>query len=386
MEPPVPDDQRRPRRDASKRLYVLWGISLALTAALGLVLLLVVLPLMRLHEELRTSVVPHLDPTSSYAGAPPGEVVDRLGGPGRGAGRLSLYLRLPQRVTGLLQRRAAALTLKYCGSPARPALERCLEGDHDPFVRMTAAEGIGDLHPPAESSIPLLVEALKDPDRRVRSAAAWAAVRTCSTGKEAVAPLTAVLEAPVDIRAIAAAARKLGLIGAAAKGSVPSLLKTLSAAEWWARAEAAEALGKIGPAAGGAVEPLVRALADESARVRLEVSRALAAIGPPPRASLPALVTALGAAELRVRIGAARALGRMGPAAKDAVPDLVAALDGEEWYFRCAAIWALGEIGPAARKAVPALEKALEDRDKDVREEARKALKKIGGGAPSPAP
>jgi len=106
-----------------------------------------------------------------------------------------------------------------------------------------------------EPAVPALIEALKDPEARVRNAAASA----------------------------------LWGLGPKARSAVPTLAAALADSDDGVRLGAVMALESVGPDAAAAVPALSRAVRDRDGNVRLWAAKALAKIGPPARSALPAL-------------------------------------------------------------------------------------------------
>jgi len=109
-----------------------------------------------------------------------------------------------------------------------------------------------------EASVPSLIPALKDPEARVRNAAAAA----------------------------------LWGLGPKARGAVGALAEALGDPDAGVRLGVAMALEGVGPAASPAVPALARAVRDRDGNVRLWAAKALGRIGPPAREALPALTAA----------------------------------------------------------------------------------------------
>jgi HEAT repeat protein len=106
-----------------------------------------------------------------------------------------------------------------------------------------------------ERAVPVLIPMLKDPEARVRSAAASA----------------------------------LWGLGPAKGAAVPALAEALADADDGVRLNVAMALESTGPAAAPAVPALARAVRDRDGNVRLWAAKALTRIGPAAREALPAL-------------------------------------------------------------------------------------------------
>ena len=137
--------------------------------------------------------------------------------------------------------------------------------------------------PPA---VPPLVEALRDPDRRVRERAASALAIMCRPALGAVTPLVAALQ-DTDAKVRRHAAMALGCIGPAGP-SVAGLVLALKDKEPPVRVTAAEALGMIG--AKEAVPALTEATRDANPVVQRAAQQALRRLEgspPPPPAPVP---------------------------------------------------------------------------------------------------
>jgi len=192
-----------------------------------------------------------------------------------------------------LERQIVAAT----APPTDAALVDRLKSD-DVKVRRSAALTLG-LHHNAEF-VPALIEALHDPDEKVRQNAINA----------------------------------LGAIGPAAEPAVPALIDVLrnsprtekgasgpSKLAGNSRSAAAAALGRIGPRAKGAVQALAAALNDENLPVRRWSATSLGEIGVDARSAVPALVRALGQSDVQVRRDAIASLGKIG-----VEPEVIASL------------------------------------------------------------
>ncbi|TAJ43675.1 HEAT repeat domain-containing protein [Methanofollis fontis] len=154
---------------------------------------------------------------------------------------------------------------------AEEALSQALGGADDARVRRMSSLLLGGTGS-ATATGPLL-EALRDPDMGVRSAAAQALARI---GTQALTVLIPTLRDP----------------------------------DWRIRYRAAEALGEIGDPR--AVSPLIRSLSDEKDHVRYMSAKALGQIGDP--AAIDALSRTLHDQNPPARKAAALALGRIGGA------------------------------------------------------------------------
>jgi len=204
----------------SRRVYILWGISLTLLVAAGLFCWLVVVPVMEVlkavkpvgsvymlwwHDE--DEIFPNAnkwqDDANLSFGIPPTSrkevmpIIEQLGGQVSAARKLNLFLRLPTWLTGAdkvpdegnLRSMAisyadrAAFLLCYCGEPAVPEL-LSLTDHPDRGVRLWVTSGLASIRPQGpEVTAVLKMMALKDEDETVRQAAAEA-LRRIKTAQE----------------------------------------------------------------------------------------------------------------------------------------------------------------------------------------------------------
>ncbi len=156
-----------PGRKGSRRLYVLWAVTLGLLVVGALLSWLVVVPVM----QVRAAVGRHISATSSSTtdyldrAAARAEIED-LGGQEPAASKLAMYLRLPRFVAG--DRGVAADLLGHCDGPAVPALMELLK-DEDEHRRYGAATHLGRIRD--RRAIPALEAMSGDVDAAVAQAA-----------------------------------------------------------------------------------------------------------------------------------------------------------------------------------------------------------------------
>ena len=284
----------------------------------------------------------------------------------------------------------------------------------DNFLKMVSAWSLAKISPKdtatVDTALKMLVDALKDPDKHVRAAAARGLFEL-NLPREQVLPVLSELLADKDPVVRGHVVDAMASLG---EKALPKLIKALERDDTQALAVAV--IRQLGPKAKEAVMPLTEELKDPDAEYRREVCFALAAIGPDAKGAVPALVKALSDKDEGVRHVATYALGKIGPDAAAAAPDLKKNLTGDDLFLKTASVWALvciqpkdldfrakavpiltkaleesdrervrtevaatlGEIGPAAKEAIPALEKrAKEDESPAVREACEAALKKI---------
>jgi HEAT repeat protein len=281
---------------------------------------------------------------------------------------------------------AAQCALTEIGPKALPALARALK-DKRVNVRASAAYSIGGRWSrESRTFLPDLIDALRDPEPRVRWCACAALGSFESEAAMAVPALTDALN-DKDARISGIAATTLGRIGPKAHPAVPTLTELLRRKNKDLAIDAASGLGGIGPAAKAAVPALIEALHDNQYDdCRSPFICALGAIGPEANAAVPSLVAVLKAKDVNMQHSSAvEALGKIGPHAKEAVPLLIRALKNKDDYsLRIQAAAALGRIGPDAKDAITTLlDLRREDGspDKELNRTVEQALLRIRGNA-----
>lgn len=283
-----------------------------------------------------------------------------------------------------LLRVTAIAALGKIGLPARtlatPPLTQALQ-DPDPWVRLNAAWALAEIG----ASQPLLsywLEAFQHPDPILRQSAAivfedsnsllrkaFGAEATAST----VPPLLNALK-DEDSTVREAASDGLKLLGTKA---VPGLVQALKAPEPLVRLEAAELLGDLTSAAQPAVPALV-ALLDDPDRYVPPASK-LFAIPPLPLPIFPgAYLPPPANPENWVKASAAIALGEIGD--RSAIPALTTALKDNNPWMQLAASWALRKMDQT--QGLPVLGRLLQSPNSSVR---RATLSQLEGYGPQAA-
>lgn len=256
-------------------------------------------------------------------------------------------------ISPLVRARAAEALgkLNSAATPAVPALERAAT-DTDGGVREQALRALGAVVHGAEAE-PLLLAGLRDPEPRVRAAAAEAFGKRGTPHAGATAELVRLLDDANDevkFRSIAALARVAGPLPEVIDGLCRRLTDDGSV---WVRETAAQHLGALGAPAASAGPALLRAARTAEEALREQAVRALILIRPPeleealtgamtdpspavrkvatagwmkadavPGAAVAVLVEALRDPEVQVRANAAHALGRLDALPPAAVPGL----------------------------------------------------------------
>lgn len=238
-------------------------------------------------------------------------------------------------------RRECAFKLAKLGEVGRPGLLGALKSA-DPEVQRCAARALVTMGP--EADVPALdtVAVLAKSKDHVLGTLLLELLRPTI---DAVPRLVDLLRSPDTSRRCAAilALRKFGPL---AQEAIPHLLHAFDDPELQVRKEASRTLGKVGPSA---IPPLIRFLNDRTRRHRDCAVEAFAAVGPD---AVPALISLLGSRDHDVLRYAIGALAWIGPAAADAVPALLALLEHEDIDVRRCAATTLGRLGKSAQPAV----------------------------------
>jgi HEAT repeat protein len=228
-------------------------------------------------------------------------------------------------------------------------LVRALEDDGC-LVRREAAKALGGLGPDCLEAIDPLCAALRDPERRVRDAAAGA---LCQYGEaEVAAPALVALLSCEDDDIQATAWMELLSMGVSA---VEALKAAMDDPDASVRGTAAELIYYIGPQAIGAVPALQRLLEDPAEKVRVSAAIGLAEIGEEARPATDMLVDALADPNPEVRRYAAIALAAIGGDSQLVVNGLIRALESDNARVLTAVALALAELEVANERALPRL-------------------------------
>ena len=185
------------------------------------------------------------------------------------------------------------------------------------------------------------MEAIHDPDPKVRIYGAWA----------------------------------LGKLGEDSAEAIPVLLPLLSDSHEEVRNRVCWALGQIGIVTPEILSKLIElSLHDPNPKIRMQ---AVVALGNLKSAeSLSTLLKALEDPEWMVRLESVLALDRLG-SPPECIPNLIRLLSDPNKYIRRHTCWVLGNCGMSAKSAINPLLESLQDEDKYVRLESGEALKKI---------
>ena len=270
-------------------------------------------------------------------------------------------------------RSSAVKALAKSGDSRAVALLITALQDVSESVRGCALQGLKDIGPPA---VPLLIIALKNPDRRVRRKASCVIDDIGYELKEvgdfrAVEPLIDALKDPTSVvRSHSVTA--LGKIGG--PQALPAVILALkteavrSALDIGVCYRAIEALHRLGETAAGC---LIHALKHPDKAIRRKAATLLGKTEEVGAVKL--LVIALKDKHPRVRSRAAHALGRIGDSS--AIEPLTVAIQDTAPNVRINALHALGKFGESVASV---LMPALTDPAASVRRHAIAALEKTG--------
>jgi HEAT repeat protein len=314
-------------------------------------------------------------------------------------------------------RRAAIRALKRLDpSPAVlvPLFGKQL-ADADPSVILPALHTLASME---ETSVPVLIEALKDPKSRY-----WACLGLAEIGPEAAAatPALATLAGEGEIDERLQAMLALAAIGDKASAAAPALVAALESPDMSLRFPAAYALGKLRAAAGDAA--LEKVVADEDEVLAATAAWARAQIHrdekPFAADALARLLKVLGDEDPGVREGAVAGLSDLAALLDDAQKEQLAntfvalisdahpevglaaggalirlggpslgALRGKlaDPAIRTHVLEILAGIGPAAKPALEDIVKELGDAEADHAGEAAVAIGAIGPQAATAVP
>jgi HEAT repeat protein len=264
-----------------------------------------------------------------------------------------------------LAKQVVPVLLARARNPATPARDYILEG------------AIRDLEPESSLIVPDLNQFLKDPDARVRQAAAFMLMEY---GKDSLPALSNVVDAvnDSDFEVRQCAVRALMTMGPGANAGAPALERCL--ADPKLRLDAAFALWTTDHRTNVALANLPDALTDGTGNAAYFLGQ----VGPAGREVMPALLKATEQSENNGRFNACEAIWKIDPKqAMKIVPVLIGMLSDshtDEFHLEHGARL-LGEIGPEAKSAIPVLTDLLKHSNTKVCQTAEKALKRI-----NPAP
>jgi HEAT repeat protein len=293
--------------------------------------------------------------------------------------------------------RQALQALRAIGTPTRDDVEMLMGGlrDDSPRVRGYSLEALSKLGPEARPAVPKLAELLKaketDAEMRQQAARCLGLIGPAAA-TQGVPVLSEALKDPeAALREVAA--ESLGKFGVQARSAVPSLLALVEDKETTVRRAALSALAQIGPEAKDALPKLKSAFKDIDVEIRrgaLAVLGRLGADAVKDKEALAALKAGLD--DRALSNNALAALARIGPPAKELAKGLGGLVRDET--TRLDAVAALGSVlgkaklvGVEAKSFKPVLDELInlfELRDENLHTKAIEALGKIGYAAVTP--
>jgi HEAT repeat protein len=262
--------------------------------------------------------------------------------------------------------------------------------DPEPSIRTAAMNAIDwGIGPKAKSAIPALVKMLgEDVARASPSRYDDAANALGRIGAEAVPALTAVLkdkDKAADVRY--QAARALEYMGRSARAGLPAIEVAMKDPDQDIALQAASAYVMAGGDMDKALPIFQELLKDKSSTVVFKTAEKLerlAVCSTRARDAAPALISLLKHNDSKVRYAAADALGRMGPAARPAVPAIAELLKTAGPHEQFHVFYAIENLGPDAKEALPALLELLKNFDDTL--ESRNIFRVVGSLGPHAKP
>ncbi len=277
---------------------------------------------------------------------------------------------------------------------AIPSLTARLK-DGNEAEREAAAAALGMINAQASKTVYSLARALGDSSADVRDQTAKSLDRIDPDWRASGETLNAVRFLANRIKNEDSSGKRgiaegLGIIGPAARDTVPVLIDLLNPLDEGLCESVCKALDRIEPqwrkskAAYQKVDALAEWLTSETCESFDSVFEILGMFGSGASGAVPVLMKRFAEETDLVSAAAAKALNRVAPDWKNGPRSekmrglCIEKLSSKEAVIRMKAAEILGRFGPTAHKAVPHLKKALSDEDMIVKRKAMEALKKIG--------
>jgi HEAT repeat protein len=257
--------------------------------------------------------------------------------------------------------------LAQIGPAALPALLKALkesDATNSAWV-LRALRGFG------APAVPLLVEALQQPNPAVRVSAAATLGAMGRDASAAIRPLFSLVTTD-DAATQAAVLRALTALRAEPAQLKPTLQQAMKNPAPSVRKAAAAGLAALGETTAIGVDGLVEMLGDDDAVSRSAAVQALGQMGAKAAPAVPALIARLG--DLSMQMAVMDALGKIGPASTPAVPRLLELSETGANDVKATALTAFAGIGHAAAAALPQIYAGLRDPSSEVRAPAVLAL------------
>ena len=272
-------------------------------------------------------------------------------------------------------------------SVARGMLPEIIEALEDPDVRVrrTAVWSTSEMVRDTKELVPALARRLEDEDVTVRVSSADAIGQGCRSNAAAIPALIEAMKDP-DRQVRWVAINAMENCGATAAPAVPALVEALRDGDKENRQAVVRVLGRIGPEARLATRPLIDLLGDNDDEGRPGVQMALWAIKPDPEVAVPAYSEWLQNRARLKRWIPATALGYFDSMSEDISVTLAFALHDSDPRVRTAAVGSLARLSAKSADAFDVLAGALEDPDPAVREESVQAFVEMGPRASGAIP
>jgi HEAT repeat protein len=269
-----------------------------------------------------------------------------------------------------------AAALAQIGRPIAPLLVQALD-DPEPRVRRGAALALGRIRPIVSGVEPKLIAGLGDPDAEVQAAYLTAIGELGPRLQGAVDPVRALLRddsAAIRVQAIEILARS-----AARDERLASDLSALvDDPDPRVQRRAIDTLRALGPRARPALPVVLAKLRSPEADVRLAAAEWIGSHGEAAAEAVPALIDLLDDPAPELRTTAVQTLGKLGKSAQPAFDRLAAMLAAEPVQVREAAVSTLGNLGLDADVIRPHLARALRDGEPGVRRAALASIQRLG--------
>jgi HEAT repeat protein len=270
------------------------------------------------------------------------------------------------------------------GARAVPAMTDALK-DPDVKIRIAAAQMLAEIGPAATAAVPnLLEQALHDPIEYAGTTAGGALQKIdLAAARQVMAASLPALRAP-DVQTRRRACAMLGSLGPVAKPAVPGLIEALDDQDELIRMHAVGALGEIGIPSAQVIPALAKALRDPSRTVRHRALSQFAFSLPPTESVMPHLKELTGDKDPGIATLAKSALNSPHRQARDRIAVHVTMLqmgNASDYTLR-----QLAQLGPEAAGAVQAVIPLLTHSRPLHRYLAAEVLGAVGPGAKEAVP
>lgn len=274
---------------------------------------------------------------------------------------------------GLLVQQSAVVALSQMGTPGVEGIRAALE-NKNPVIRANAVRALGLSDPMLgrrfssaddQFMYPLIINALKDEDKKVRAAAAqslWPCVKHAGKHQESVIALVGPLnDAHSSVRI--AAAHSLGFIAGYGQAdpspAVEPLCKMLHAATEEEQRTALWTLERFGDAGSESIPDLIQLLSDKSYSVRREAAWTLRLMKTHTAKVFSRLQEAYAQTPAEFKVDVVHAIRLLEPLPKTAVPFLISLLNNSPKEVQMEIVWALSDLEPGAQETENPLRELL---------------------------